>query len=164
MNLEDLSTFISSVDKEKIAKAHELLHSAKRILFVGNGGSASIASHMAVDYQNRGGVPALSFNDAAMITCLGNDYGYGQIFSHQINSHAKAGDVLVAISSSGQSINIRNAAARAQMMEIPVLTLTGFDESNPLRKMGVVNFYVPSDDYGIVEVTHLAILHSMVTP
>src|SRR5262249_14111079 len=86
-----------------------------KIMFVGNGGSAGIASHLAIDYSKNGSLRAMAFNDAAALTCLSNDLGYDRVFSEQIALHAQPGDLLVALSSSGASANILNAvkAARA---------------------------------------------------
>lgn len=145
-------------------KAHEMLHSANRILFIGNGGSAAIASHMSVDYSKNGGVPAIAFNDPMALTCFANDYGFEDVFAKQIAIATKPWDVLVAISSSGRSANIINGVIEAQKHHLQVITLSGFDEDNPLRTMGNINMYVPSHDFGVVEVTHLSILHAMVKP
>lgn len=144
--------------------AHTLLHGAGRILFIGNGGSASIASHMATDFQKNGGVTAMTFNDSSMLTCLANDYEYAEVFAKQIGMHAQPNDVLVAISSSGKSENILRGLQVAQMRGCRTITLSGFDHDNPLRQRGGINFYVPSHEYGLVEITHLAILHSMIQP
>lgn len=145
-------------------KAHEMLHSAKRILFIGNGGSAAIASHMAIDWQKNGGVPSLAFNDAAALTCTANDYGYDEVFSRQLTAHATSDDVLVSISSSGQSPNIVWATGLLRSKVKSVITLSGFDEDNPLRKMGDINLWFQSHDYGVVEIASLACLHAMVAP
>ena len=137
---------------------------SERLLFVGNGGSAAIASHMAIDYSKNGGIQAAAFNDPALLTCLANDCGFEHVFERAIELHADPErDVLVAISSSGRSPNILNAVAAARRKGMPVITLSGFDADNPLRSLGDANYYVPSHDYGHVEVTHLAILHSMVS-
>ena len=72
-----------------------------KMMFIGNGGSAAIASHMAIDFTKNGGMPALCFNDGAALTCLGNDFGYEEVFAGQLRAHARKGDVLFAISSSG---------------------------------------------------------------
>ena len=85
-----------------------------KIMFVGNGGSAGISSHMAIDYSKNGGLRATAFNDPAALTCLGNDLGYEQVFAKQLELHLRPGDLLVAISSSGRSLNILNAAAVAR--------------------------------------------------
>ena len=131
----------------------------RRIFFVGNGGSAAIASHMATDYTKNGGMRALAFNDGSLLTCLGNDYGYAHVFEQPIRRFAERGDVLVAISSSGQSPNIRAAAAAGVEQGCRVLTLSGFEADNPLRAMGELNFYVPSRLYGQVEILHLVVCH-----
>jgi len=132
-----------------------------RLIFIGNGGSAAIASHMANDWQKNGGYRTLCFNDAASLTCLGNDLGYDEVFAHPISLHIEKDDVLFAISSSGRSRNILNAADAAKQRQASVLTFSGFDHDNPLRTMGDLNFHVPSSDYGIVECAHLALIHSL---
>lgn len=132
-----------------------------RLIFIGNGGSAAIASHMAADYQKNGSLPTLVFNDLASLTCISNDMGYENVFSLPLTYHARMGDVLIAISSSGESDSIINAVELAQSHKLNVVTLSGFAPGNRLRSMGGVNFYVPSDQYGTVEIAHLAILHSL---
>jgi D-sedoheptulose 7-phosphate isomerase len=151
-------------DLPDLLKAKDLLHSSKRLFFIGNGGSAAIASHMAVDYCNNG-KDAYSLNDGPVLTCIANDYGYERSFTHQLMwRQIKAGDTLVAVSSSGRSGNILQAAGFANLRGAGVLTLSGFDADNPLRALGRINLYVPSHDYGVVEVAHLAMLHSMAKP
>jgi D-sedoheptulose 7-phosphate isomerase len=133
----------------------------KRMIFVGNGGSAAIASHMATDYSKNGGIRALSFNDGSMLTCLGNDYGFEHVFSKQVEFHGQAGDFLVAISSSGHSKNILNAVDAAYKAGCTVVTLSGFTPDNPLRARGEWNFYIDSTRYGFVELAHLTICHAI---
>ncbi len=132
-----------------------------KIMFVGNGGSAAIASHCAIDYSKNGGLRATAFNDGAALTCLGNDLGYENVFSTQIELHARAGDLLIAISSSGRSPNILNAVKAARARGCMVVTLSGFTPENPLRTMGDVNFYVASSQYGFVEILHLTLCHAI---
>jgi len=132
-----------------------------RIFFVGNGGSASIASHQAFDWQKNGGFATFGPGDTAMMSCYGNDYGFEHVYAEQIERHGALGDVLFAISSSGMSDNILRAADVARAKRMNVVTLTGFGEGNFLRKKGGINFYVPSNQYGTVEISHLAILHSI---
>ena len=134
----------------------------KRMIFVGNGGSAAIASHMATDYSKNGGIRALSFNDGSMLTCLGNDYGFEHVFAKQIEFYATRGDLVVAISSSGKSPNILNAVNAARTIGCTILTLSGFAPDNPLRSLGDVNLYLKSDLYGFVEIGHLALCHAIV--
>ncbi len=132
--------------------------SGGKVMFVGNGGSAAISSHMATDYMKNGGFPALAFNDGSALTCLSNDLGYERVFSTQVEMLGRLGDMLIAISSSGNSQNILNAVTAARDRGVDVLTLTGFQAGNKLRAMGDVNIYLPSDLYGFVEAGHLAIL------
>jgi D-sedoheptulose 7-phosphate isomerase len=132
-----------------------------RIFFIGNGGSAGIASHMANDFSKNGQLRAMALNDASSLTCLGNDLGYDQVFAHQLRLHASSGDLLVAVSSSGRSPNILEAVGAAREQGARVLTLSGFAPDNPLRSMGDVNLYVPSREYGFVEVSHLGLIHSI---
>ncbi len=132
-----------------------------RVYFVGNGGSAAIASHMAVDWFNKGKFASMCFNNAAAISCIGNDYGFRYVFDFQMMRHARPGDLLFAISSSGRSASILEPAKNAARI-MDVVTLSGFEPDNALRKLGKVNFYVPSNHYGTVEISHLAILHALI--
>lgn len=132
-----------------------------KVIFIGNGGSAGIASHLAIDFTKNGRIPALAFNDGAALTCLGNDLGYEEVFAAQIAAHARKGDLLIAISSSGRSPNILKAIGAARQRGCEVATLSGFGADNPLRRMGDINLYVASDQYGFVEVVHLGLLHAV---
>jgi D-sedoheptulose 7-phosphate isomerase len=132
-----------------------------KVMFVGNGGSAGIAGHMAIDFAKNGGVRSLTFNDASSLTCLGNDLGYDQVFAKQVDMQGLPGDVLIAISSSGESKNILRAAETAKAKGCAVVTLTGFLPGNTLRRLGMVNFYVKSGVYGFVETAHQAVLHAI---
>jgi len=133
-----------------------------KIIIIGNGGSASIASHIATDFLKNLKIPALAFNDASLLTCLSNDLGYEQVFSTPIGILAKKNDILFVISSSGKSKNILNAVIEAKKKGCFVISLSGFSLRNPLKIMGNVNFYVPSSSYGAVEMAHLAICHAIV--
>ncbi|MCR9191775.1 MAG: SIS domain-containing protein [Gammaproteobacteria bacterium] len=132
-----------------------------KLLFIGNGGSAGIASHLAIDYSKNGHIPALTFSDPSALTCLSNDLGYEQVFAKQIEFHAQNTDILFAISSSGNSSNILNAVKSARMLNCTVVTLSGFDSDNHLRQLGDLNFYIPDTAYGFVEVSHLALGHAL---
>ncbi|MBS4047983.1 MAG: SIS domain-containing protein [Alphaproteobacteria bacterium] len=134
----------------------------KKVMLVGNGGSAGITSHVAIDMTKNGGVRAIACNDGAALTCLGNDFGYEYTFAKQINFHGQPGDILIAISSSGKSKNILLATEAAREAGMAVITLSGFGADNPLRRCGDVNFYVPSPEYGFVELSHVTLLHSIV--
>ena len=133
----------------------------QKLMFVGNGGSAGICSHMATDYSKNGKLRSMAFNDGSFLTCLGNDLGYDRVFSEQIEFHGKSGDILIAISSSGRSPNILNAVKTARDKGCMVVTLSGFAADNPLRRAGDVNIYLNNMEYGFVEVGHLAVLHAV---
>lgn len=143
-----------------VQKALETHRQNHKLIFIGNGGSATIASHMAIDYWKNGGIRATTFNDPALLTCLGNDYGYEQVFQKPLEMFAQPSDLLIAISSSGSSPNILNGVKMARQKDCAVITLSGFTSDNPLRVLGDLNFYVPSRAYGFVEMTHLAICHA----
>ena len=132
------------------------------IHLIGNGGSAAIASHMATDFCKNGGLRARAHNDVAMLTCLANDYSYEEVFSRQLAMHARAGDLVIAISSSGKSKSILNAVKAARAQRCRVVTLSGFAADNPLRTLGDLNAYAPAADYGFVEIAHLSLIHAMV--
>lgn len=144
-----------------LAAAERTRSGRTRIFFVGNGGSAGICSHMATDWMKNGGFSAASLNDGAMLTCLGNDLGFEQVFSRQLEMHGRAGDLLIAISSSGNSPNILRAVDAARAADMGVVTLSGFAANNKLRRLGDVNFYVPEERYGFVEISHLSICHAV---
>ena len=151
---------------EAMRRAVDLVRSqtaaGRKVIFVGNGGSAAIASHQAVDYWKNGGMRAVAFNDSSLLTCVANDFGYSHVFEKPVAMFADPGDVLIAISSSGRSENILRAVAAGEHAGCRVVALSGFRPDNPLRHRGELNFYVPSDSYGYVEITHLAICHCIV--
>lgn len=134
----------------------------RKVMFIGNGGSAAIASHQAVDYWKNGGLRAIAFNDSSLLTCLSNDYGYAHVFERSIEMFGDKGDVLIAISSSGKSENILRGAKAAVAKGCDVITMSGFKPDNPLRSQGSINFYAPSSSYGHVEITHLSLCHCIV--
>lgn len=133
-----------------------------KVIFIGNGGSASIANHITTDLLKNAEVPALAFCDSSLITCLSNDLGYEYVFQKPIALLAQKGDILFSISSSGKSKNILNAAKEARNRGCLLITLSGFNKENPLRKIGDINFYLPSDSYGYVEIGHLTICHCII--
>jgi D-sedoheptulose 7-phosphate isomerase len=144
-----------------MARARATHAAGNKLIFVGNGGSAAIASHMATDYSKNGGVRSLALNDASMLTCLGNDLGYDRVFAKQLELHARRGDLVIAISSSGRSANILHAVDAAAAAGCTIATMSGFTPDNPLRRKGEWNFYVASDRYGFVEIGHLTICHAV---
>lgn len=139
-------------------------HKNKRtqLFFVGNGGSSAIASHMTADFMKNGGMNTCSLYDNAVITCMGNDYGYEYIFLKPLEFLLKEDDLLVAISSSGNSQNIVNAIDVANKKKASIITFTGFKPDNKVKQMGDINVYVPCEKYGIVESIHNLILQQIV--
>ena len=138
---------------------HQQNQHHRKVIFIGNGGSATVASHQAIDYWRNGNIPAITFNDSALMTCISNDFGYEQVFSKPISTFAQSGDILFAISSSGQSANILAGVRQAIEMDCHVITLSAFQPNNPLRRLGHLNFYVPTMSYGFAEIMHLCICH-----
>ena len=133
-----------------------------QLFFIGNGGSAAIASHMTADFMKNGRMRTYSLYDNSVTTCMGNDYGYAFIFSRPLEFLANKGDLVVAISSSGNSQNIVNALQVAQQKQLEIITLSGFDKNNQIIKMGKYNLYVPVKHYGIVESIHNLVLQQIV--
>lgn len=125
-----------------------------KIIFAGNGGSAAMASHVAVDITKNAGIRAVTFNEYDLITCLANDYGYENWISKAIELYHNPKDIVVLISASGQSLNVLNAATKSKELGLTVITFSGFNTNNPLHKLGDINLWVDSEVYNIVEMTH----------
>lgn len=151
---EGMHLLVESISKIKKAK--------KQLYFIGNGGSSAIASHMTADFMKNGGMKTYSLYDNAVTTCIGNDYGYEYIFSKPLEFLIHDGDLLIAISSSGNSKSIVNAIQVAKEKEANVITLSGFKEDNAIKQSGDINIYVPICQYGIVESIHNLILQQVV--
>lgn len=157
---EHFSRFFSSEAlKKQMADSVTMIRSVKRIFFLGNGGSNSISSHMMEDFGKIGRFRTYAFSDPSLITCYANDYGYENAMAEWLKLHMDAGDLLVAISSSGESKNIVNAVAEAKKAGGKIITLTGFKEENTVSRMGDINILLPVKNYGIVECFHQTILH-----
>jgi len=156
--------FMSSSDtKEQLRKAVDLLKGTKKerttIFLVGNGGSSAIAEHMAIDLTKNAGLRAMAVSGSPMLTTFSNDYGYEKVFQKALDSYADEGDVLIAISSSGSSMNILNACEAARKKEMKIITFSGFESDNLLRKKGDLNFWVDSKAFGYVEIIHNLLIH-----
>jgi D-sedoheptulose 7-phosphate isomerase len=136
------------------------LRDANRIVYlVGNGASASMASHMAADLTKNGHLHTQVFTDVSLITAIANDVSYEKIFSEPLKNRMIPGDMLVAISSSGNSANIVSAVKIATELGGNVITLSAMSEGNKIRSRGQLNFYIPAQTYGMAETSHAAILH-----
>ena len=130
------------------------------LYFIGNGASATMASHMALDSSKNASLRSFALNDIAVLTAVGNDLGNEALFAAPLGWYCRTGDVLVAISSSGNSANIVQGIAQARKNNAKVVTLTGMKPDNQARRLGDINFYVPAHTYGIVECIHQIILHA----
>jgi len=148
-NLEILSKELLKIKKNK-----------KKVIVIGNGGSAAIASHFALDLTNAAKIKCINFSDISLSTCLSNDFGYENFYSKAIDMYGDKGDILIAISSSGMSKNIINAIKNVKLKKI--VTFTGFSKTNNVKKTGDINFYVRSNSYNIIENIHQILLLSIV--
>ena len=154
----NIATFLQSKEcKYCIEKIIDKIHHYKRILLIANGGSNSVILHFEEDCSKMAGIPCLTLSNPCYITCLGNDCGFDQIFVEWLKSHKQEGDLIIAISSSGESPDIINAAEYVGVANL--ITLTGFKKNNKLSKLGTINAHVPIKDYGVVENLHSLILH-----
>jgi D-sedoheptulose 7-phosphate isomerase len=126
----------------------------KKTIFAGNGGSAAIAAHCAVDFTKNAGIRCINFNEADLITCFANDYGYEWWLQKALEFYADPGDLVILISSSGKSPNILNAARFTRAQGLRLATFSGFAKGNPLRSLGHLNWWVDSRAYNVIEMTH----------
>lgn len=151
---------------EALAMAHFLLRQANAVegivYVIGNGGSAGIASHFMNDLLRTLNIGAMTLSDSNLLTCFSNDFGYEKVYELPLKLLMRPKDLLVAISSSGQSENIVRAAKGAKEIKASVITFSGFATDNPLREIGDLNFWVESCDYGLVEMSHFFLLHTLV--
>ena len=132
----------------------EVRNSNKTVYFAGNGASTTIASHAALDYTNQLAVKCHAMNDPNFITCFANDFGYEHWVEKALEFYADSGDLVLLISSSGQSQNIINGAKKALSMNLDLVTCSGFRSDNPLRSLGNINLWIDSDSYNHVEMAH----------
>lgn len=148
----------SDVNYENLNKLCELILLKKlnknRVLIFGNGGSAAIASHFSTDLIRAVKVKGINFNEASLITCFANDFGYEEWVSETIKGFAEPKDLVILISSSGNSLNMVNAAHECNSRNLELVTFSGFSKSNKLRKLGNLNFWVDSNNYNVVENAH----------
>lgn len=133
-----------------------------KFIMSGNGASATIASHVATDMTKQAKVKSMCLTDPSLITAYGNDYGYENWVAESISSYYNSGDAVLLISSSGTSKNIVNAAQRAKNLGLTVVTFSGFENTNPLRELGDLNFWLSSRAYNVIENTHAIWLTTVV--
>ena len=159
--LQDFIELLQPNDEsiEELVKVRNLLlevsSSNKKVLIFGNGGSAAIASHFSVDLTKNAKLRCLNFNEASLITCFANDYGFEHWAEKAVDFYGDEGDLLIVISSSGRSQNIINAVKAARNGNFhTVITMSGFSEDNPLKKLGDINLWANNKSYNFVENVH----------
>lgn len=169
MYTNQLTEALNQVPEEKFTEINSVLQDAretgKQIFVIGNGGSASTASHMVCDFNKntreagKNRMRAICLNDnVPSVLAYANDEGYDIIFSEQLSALGRADDVLIAISGSGNSSNILKAIETAHQMKIKVIGLTGF-KGGKMKDMTDVCLVVPSTSMEIIEDAHLIINH-----
>ena len=142
-------------------RLNQLRNDGGHLYVIGNGGSAAVASHAVTDFFNVAKLRATTLHESSLMTCMSNDFGYENALGRMVKQLVKAGDVVIAISSSGKSMNIRNAVTEATIAGGYVVTFSGFAQDNPLRFLGDLNLWINSTDYGLVEVGHQFLLHNL---
>jgi len=160
LNLNE-STIDSLISiKQRILKTK---NKNKKVIICGNGGSASIASHFSVDLTKNAKIKCVNFNEANLITCFSNDYGYEKWIEKSLKFYGEKGDCLILISASGKSKNMINAAKYAKKNKISsIITLTGFHGKGALSKLGDINLVVKNKSYNFIENIHQIWLLSIV--
>ncbi len=156
--LKNLKNKISDLDIKSLEKLGSKINSVKKndkkILIFGNGGSCSIASHVAVDFAKNLNIKSTAYTDQALLTCFSNDYKFENYIKKIIETYASKGDLIILISSSGKSKNMINALKYAKLKKLFVATFTGFSKKNYLNKNGNIKFWIESKNYNIIENTH----------
>jgi D-sedoheptulose 7-phosphate isomerase len=167
MNLKILTNIVNNISEEQIVNLKTLVLNSSEIFLIGNGGSNAIASHMAVDYTKFLNKRCYVPNTSDLITMMVNDYGVENMYSKFIEYyHNNENQLVILISSSGNSKNILQAADKCKELNIPMIILTGFKNSNSLNSFNSDNvklkYWVDSDSYGVVEMAHHIFLHSII--
>ena len=160
-NFRDTSLINDETTKEIIKSINfikKLKKKNKKILIFGNGGSQSIASHFQTDMIKKNQIRCLNFSGSSILTCLANDYGYENAFKKLIEIFADPEDMVILISSSGNSSNIINAYIKANEIGCNILTLSGFDQNNKLNRISKNKIWINSSHYNNIENTHQMIL------
>jgi D-sedoheptulose 7-phosphate isomerase len=155
-------SMLKDIDVNMLISAAKLIkkmvNNNGKIIFAGNGGSAAMSSHVSVDFTKNASIRSINFNEADLITCFANDYGYENWITKALEFYSEPNDLVVLISSSGSSMNVLNAAEYCNQNNIDLITLSGFSKDNSLKKLGKINFWVDSGEYNVVEMVHHIIL------
>lgn len=137
----------------------EVRDAGRSVFLVGNGASASMASHFAADVAKNVRIRTSVFTDLSLLTAVANDHSYEDVYVQPLRWFMQRGDMLVAISSSGDSPNVVRAVTAAGELGGMVVTLSAMRETNAIRRLGNLNFYVGAETYGMAETAHAAVLH-----
>lgn len=160
MMAQDIPDIIANAAKMII----DVYKAGGKVLLIGNGGSAADAQHIATELvgrfkMERAGLPAIALTtDTSLLTALANDYGYENVFSRQLESLASDRDVLIAISTSGNSLNILKAVQAAKSKKIKTIGLTG-RSSGILKNLADITIKVPSDNIARIQEAHITVGH-----
>ena len=144
------------------ALAEEVRENNAKLIFAGNGASAAISAHGAVDFTKQAKIRGITFNEADLITCFANDFGYDNWMAEGVKHYADPNDVIVLTSVSGTSLSVVNAAKVAKEMGLKVVSFTGRHEDNALRELSNIGFWVDSHAYNIVECIHMIWLTTVI--
>ena len=140
----------------------EVQKKKKKVFVFGNGGSAAIANHFIIDLIKNTKIRAINLNETSIVTCLANDYGYENWVKKSIELSADKGDLVIIISSSGESKNMVNACKFAKKKNLKIVTFTGFKKGNKVSKLGNINFWINSKKYNHIENSHQYLLLSII--
>lgn len=136
---------------------------SKTVYWIGNGGSNAICTHLSQDVMNKLNLRSFALNDASLLSCMSNDFGYENSFSKPVGKMISDGDLLIAISSSGNSENILRAVEKAHEKGAKIVTLSSFNDDNKLFTVDAdLSFYLPAKLYGHAELGHAALLHAAI--
>ena len=159
---DSINSLLSEISDKQLKKTISIIdktiEKGGKVYIVGNGGSASIASHISVDFAKVARISSSTFNNSNLITCFSNDYGYENWIVEAIKAYCNKNDMLILISSSGASKNIVNAAKYCKKNKIDFITFSGFKKNNKISKLGNVNFHINSNQYNFIEMSHHIIL------
>jgi D-sedoheptulose 7-phosphate isomerase len=142
----------------------DAFRNGKKLLVMGNGGSAADAQHFAAEIVGRfklerRALPAIALStDTSILTAVGNDYGFDRIFSRQVEAHAEAGDVVIGISTSGNSPNVQLALQLAADQGCRTVALLGKD-GGTIKNVAELSLIIPSNDTPRVQEGHITIIH-----
>ena len=147
-----------SRDDESILKLRNVIYETYlnkgKLIFVGNGASASLASHAATDFTKQAKIPSIAFNDHNLITALANDYGYHNWAAKAIEFYSEPNDMVIFISVSGESSNLVEGINFANKISLSTASLTGSSQTNSLKQKSKYSLWVNSKAYNIVESIH----------